>query len=333
MAIFTKRFAAVILFYFFLALLTTSVSFFSRKIDIREATNLQTKIWREYTDYEAKEAETPGYTFEKANLTRVFYPALMTALDKIPGISPEQAFSLLRIGFVFLFYLIFHFYIREWGDEKNAFLGTLFVGATIPLTFNNWFELPTEFPEMIFFTLGIWSIYKGKFWALVLITFFATLNRETAAFLPLLYLFVVFDLKSFKKNPAKAAKTFFAVFIVGLAWLIPYVSLRFLSGLGTEWNHQDSILHNTTGLAAFFQNFNPFNYFLFYLYLFGIIWIIPFLHWRKLSFFWRRILLTTPIILFIFLFAGGFLSEPRELVPLYPILVPPALAYVFNEGI
>jgi hypothetical protein len=302
-------------------------------LDVREATNLQIKIWREYTDDEAKEAETPGYTFEKANLTRVFYPALIAALDKIPGISPEQAFSLLRIGFVFLFYLIFHFYMREWGDEKSAFLGTLFVGATIPLTFNNWFELPTEFPEMIFFTLGIWTIYKRKFWALVLVTFFATLNRETAAFLPLIYLFNAFDIKSFKENPAKTAKTVLDVFIVGLAWLIPYASLRFISGLGTEWNHQDSIAQNTLGLSAFFQNFNPFNNFLFYLYLLGIFWIIPFLRWKDLSPFWKRTLLTTPIILFVFLFGGGYLNEPRELAPLYPILVPPALAYLFDERI
>ena len=333
MSVLSKKFTVIFLFYLFVTLATTSVSFFSRKLDIKEATGLQTKIWREYLDDEAREVETPGYTFEKANITRIFFPALIVALDKIPGIAPEQAFSLIRIVSVFLFYLIFHFYMREWGDEKSAYIGTLFVGATIPLTFNNWFELPTEFPELIFFTLGIWAIYKRKFSALVLITFFATLNRETAAFLPLIYLFNVFDINELKENPAKAAKTFFAVFIVGLAWLIPYVALRFISGLGTEWNHQDSIAQNALGLSAFFQNFNPFNNFLFYLYLFGILWIIPFLHWKNLSPFWKRTLLTTPIILFIFLFGGGYLNEPRELVPLYPILVPPALAYLFDEKI
>lgn len=317
--------------YLFLALVTASVSFFSRKYDVRASTDLQVQIWKEYTDNTADAAETPGYSVVKANLTRIFIPGLMAFLRITLGVSWEQAFSLLRILAVLLFYLIFHFYLREWFDEKEVYVGTLFAAATVPLTFNLWIEIPTEFPEMIFFTLGMWAMYKEKFWALLGITFIATFNRETSAMLPLIYFF-----NSFYGNPLKMpvqtiVNKLVRVSLIGFAWLIPYILLRYLSGLRTEWNHGDSLSINIPGLMAFFQNYNLFNNYLFYLYLFGIFWIVPFLYWKKLPLFWKSTLLSVPFVLSVYLFGGGGLHEPREIVVLYPLLIPPGLAYFFDK--
>lgn len=328
-----QKIIVIVLFYVFLSLLISSVSFFSRKMDVKTAAQMQAQIWTEYTDINSKEAETPGYSVVKANLTRIFFPALMVFVSKLTGLPYDYAFSLLRIASIFLFFLIFHFYMREWGDEKTAFTGTLFVAATVPLTFNIYYEIPTEFFEMIFFTVGIWAIYKEKIGLLIITTFLATLSRETSAFLPLIYFFNVVKLDDLKENRGKLLKNLSLVFVVGLMWLLPYVFLRWFSGLGAEWNHQDSVSHNLKGLSQFFQNFNLFNNFLFYLYLFGIFWVLPFLYWKNLSLFWKKTLAATPFIVAVFLFGGGFMNEPRELVLLYPVIVPPALAALFGEKI
>ena len=95
----------------------------------------------------------------------------------------------------------------------------------------------------------------------------------------------------------------------------------------------DSIYHNSHGLAAFLTNFNPYNNYLFCLYLFGPLWVLPFVYWRRQPRFLKRALLSLPVFLAVYGFLGGFLDEPREIINLYPLLVPAGLFAILGEGV
>jgi len=194
----------------------------------------------------------------------------------------------------------------------------LFLSATIPLTFNSWFEIPTDFPEIISFSLGLMCVLEGRYWWLCLVILIGTFNRETACFLPLMLLFVAW--------PKRLSWLFLLrIASAGFCWLIPVAFLRWWMGIGERWLLYGSLSHNLPGLAKFFSNVNPYNNYLFYLYLFGVLWVTPPLFWNSQPPKLRRALLTVPIITFVYLFAGGFLDEPREIVPLYVLLTPAGL--------
>jgi hypothetical protein len=197
-------------------------------------------------------------------------------------------------------------------------MGVLVIAATIPITFNNHFEVPTDFPEIIIFTIGFWLIYKKKDYLLALVVIIGTLNRETTAFLPLILLLNRFD-------PKNLIKSLIPVAVVGFSWLIPLLVLRYWAGTFPYGIYGDSLSHNLAGVKAFFSNFNLFNNYLYYLYLFGPLWVLPFIKYKHQPLFFRRTLLSLPVFIVIYLFFGGYLDEPREIVTLYPVLIPPSL--------
>lgn len=43
--------------------------------------------------------------------------------------------------------------------------------------------------------------------------------------------------------------------------------------------------------------------------------------------------MVVPLFLFVYLFAGGSFAEPREMAPLYPVLVPAGLLTLFSDRI
>ncbi|HWP45326.1 MAG TPA: hypothetical protein VNO14_18935, partial [Blastocatellia bacterium] len=179
------------------------------------------------------------------------------------------------------------------------------------------------FPELIVFTVGLSLIYYKRDLLLALLIFIGTLNRETTAFLPLILLLNRFDRKAIWKCIPTVA-------LAGFAWLIPLLLLRYWKGIGVMGIYGDSVVHNVAGLKAFFSNFNLFNNYLFYLYLFGPFWLLPLIKWKNQPLFFQRTLLSLPAFIIIYLFFGGFLDEPREIINLYPILIPSSLFALFG---
>ena len=245
-------------------------------------------------------------------------PALMASVVAVTGMTWPQAFSLIRLLSIFCAYYIFYLFLRRYFSDSEALLGLLFLSTTIPLTFNNQFEIPTEFPEIIIFSLGLTYVFEGRHWLLCLVILIGTFNRETTCFLPLILLFVDW--------PKRLSWSFlFKIATAGFSWLIPMIFLRYWMGIGDQWVYGDSLSHNLPGLAKFFSNFNPYNNYLFYMYLFGVLWVTPLLFWKSQPPNFRRVLLTVPLITAVYLFGGGYMDEPREIVPLYSLLTPAGL--------
>ncbi len=313
------RFLAV---YLFLAVITGWLSFYPRPLRGEPAAAFQQQIWERLPDREASAHE--GYSLEKVNASRVLFPALMQLPRKL-GFPGEKAFALLRLVTIFAAYALFHRYLRLWFSEELAFCGTLFVAATVPLTFNNLLELPTDFPELLLFTLGLWAIHQRRYLLLYPVVVLGTLNRESAAVLPFFLLFTTFD--------TRHRDWLIPVLLAGLCWLIPLVLLRLWTTGTLQSPHMGSVSHNLPGLLEFVSNPNPYNNYLFWLYLFGAFWVLPFLAWKQQPVFFRRLLLSVPIFLLVYSLGGGYYDEPRELVNLYPLLVPSGLIALFPSAL
>jgi hypothetical protein len=309
-----------------LALIAGAVSFTTVRMPIQYGSpplpadygpNLQRAAWEAFINRNVPK-NSVEYPILPVISSRIFIPFVIATINKVTGLSWGYSFSISRLIFMGLAYLSLFWYLRRDFSIVYALLGTLFMAATIPIIYNNPYEIPTEFPEIIFFTLGLYLIFEKRYVLLFTVIAIATLNRETSCFLPLILLFV-------RWSWPLRLRTIVVIAAAGFSWLIPLASVRWWLR-GFDWQlYSHSISHNLPGLLRFFENFNPFNNYLFYLYLFGVLWFLPFIYWKSQPQDMQRTLLTIPIMLAVYLFGGGFLNEPREIVAFYPILVPAGL--------
>jgi hypothetical protein len=315
----TKRNLLFVALFLHLALATGAVSFFVRQKPVTEAAVLQRDAW---LSFKGRQLQSDASPLLRVWSTRVLMPALMASVVAVTGMTWPQAFSITRLLSILCAYYIFYLYLRRHFSGAEALMGLLFLSATIPLTFNNYFEIPNDFPEIIIFSLGVMCVLEGWRWLLCLVILIGTFNRETTCFLPLILLFVEW--------PKRLSWAFlFRIAPAGLCWLIPFVFLHWWVRVGDRliyWDplYWDPLSHNLSGLTRFFSNFNPYNNYLFYLYLFGILWAAPLLLWKSQPPKFRRALLTVPLITVVYLFLG-YMDEPREIVPLYALLTPAGL--------
>lgn len=312
-----------IIIFVWLALVTSSISFTNQHYMPEYSSGLQREIWtRLQVQGEAGQQKT--YSIWRANCTRILVPAVMASIVNITGLGWDRALFLVRFPTIFATYLLFYHYNRKWFNPIVSLTAVLFLAATISLTLITWFEVPTDFVEILTYTLGLWCIREHRDLLLCFVIFVGTLSRETTMFLPLILL-------ACRIGKHLSWSVIKSVTLAGLSWSVPFILLRWWTGLGLDYNHGDSFAHNLVGLRAFLANFNPYNHYLYYLYLYGIFWFLPFLRWQRQPLFFRRALLTLPVFLVVYIFFGGFLNEPREIVNLYPLLVPAGM-FSLSDG-
>ncbi len=302
------------------AIVTGAISFSTRHQRFQESLSLQKEILEAFQVRGGGNAH-PSWLVQ-TNSGRILMPTVMRSLEKL-GMPWPHAFSLVRLLTIVAAYILFLQYLRGWFDDSAALAGLLFVAATVPLTFNNWLEIPTDFPELIAFTLAYCALRSDRDGRLVPLVFVATFNRETTFFIPML----VFAVRSRWDSPLSGVR---AALPSATAWAVPYVALRWWTGVPLAGAYGSAWDHNLSGLQHFFRNWNLYNDYLYYAWLLGPFWVLPILHRAQLPLLLRRALWTLPAFMFVYLFLG-YLNEPRPLLPLYPMLVPAGLFCLFSE--
>lgn len=126
---------------------------------------------------------------------RLLVPNLTELVSQLGGVilPPKKAFLLSYalydlIAFLFLFGTLFWF-LKFWFNEEKSLLGILIVGSTIPLALQDQYYQPWSYLEVGLFALSLGLIYVKRFSWLAIVIVVASLNRETAVFIPLAYLF------------------------------------------------------------------------------------------------------------------------------------------------
>ena len=212
----------------------------------------------------------------------------------------------------------FYFYLRRWFSEIVAAAGALYVAAVLPIGFIFYFYQPWSQWDLLVFTLGLWLIDEDRYVWLLLLLIVATLIRETACFL-----FVIYALVYLGRKPLPALAAICAA--GGIVWLALQVGMRMAFGIAPHVGaaRPDALSYR------FIYNLTHFDtYFLLALY-FGPLWILAFRGLKKKPQVLARAIWFTPVFTLVYLVASN-IHEVRYLVELCPVIVPSALMTLFS---
>lgn len=255
---------------------------------------------------------------------RILIPYTIYAFHKVSRVPLNYSFALFRFIFFFLAFCLFHVYLKKWFDDKVAMIGTLSLIASLPLTLTNWYCVPTDMPHLITFILGAMWIRDNKYKLLFILIPLASLNKETAIALVLLYFLNGIG----KEKPSILIKRTMIYFLL---WAIPSAALILLfGGIRDVPVYFYNIGSNIKGLLQIFQTPNPYNHYYFVLYLCGFYWILAFMDFRKKDPFLKRSIIVVAIFFLWAFFRAGGIQEVRIFLPFYVFVIPLGLFSLFK---
>jgi hypothetical protein len=205
-------------------------------------------------------------------------------------------------------------YLRIFFTDEQALVGALVPAATMPMALRSYDYAPYSQLEPIFFAVGLILMYRRRHVWLGLLIALATINRETGIFLVLLFM-VVLPLTLKRLRIGAVYLMIWAATYFGLRWVIPAGPPRYWTldtvwyGNTHEWNQ---ILISLVNVAL----------------LYGAFWIFALLGLPRAPRFVRRSAIIAPPYI-VTVGAWGVWTEVRLLQPLYPIIVPLALSFLF----
>jgi hypothetical protein len=191
-------------------------------------------------------------------------------------IFPKKLSFLFTYGVYDLFSICFtlimlFLWLRKIGFTKEqSLIGVLFVGGTVPIALRDHWYQPWSLLEPGFFSLALILavFYRDKIWLHFLLTALATLNRETAIFIPLLFLLTL----DFKNS---SIKQFLSLLFMFLIWAGIFFALRYFRGNAP---HVETIIglfsHNTQKVALIHTMIN-------WVLFLGSFWIFVFLGYKR----------------------------------------------------
>lgn len=215
------------------------------------------------------------------------------------------------------------FYLRVWFSTEQALVGALFVATTIRIVLRpgEYWDLssipessvfaPASLLEPTAIALGLLMIHAGRHWLLAALVAIAATNSDAAALLPVLFVVT----RPLTRDRLAVASGYVAI------WL----GIRLAIGLavgGGVWPPQigEALTESLRHLPSLAINLALFL---------GPVWLLIPVGWQRTPAFARRAMITIPICLMA-IAVWGYWWDVRNLAPLYPILLPPALAALFN---
>jgi hypothetical protein len=255
---------------------------------------------------------------------RVLVPAAVEALRRVIAVvlPPQRSFiaAYAIYDFVAIAFLLVALYarLRRWFRWEAALVGILFVASVIPEVFTDHYFQPWSMLEAGLLCAALMLAEKRRFGWAAAITALATLNKETAFIIP-----AAVALMYVGRGIAGSRRGLAAGALSGVVWLAVYLGLRFVLGRAPFVEPPSTIVarnlapHNLARAALHAALF------------FGALWVFVALGWRRAPGPVRRAARSVPVYLAA-VAVWGVWYEARLLMPLYPLLVPVALAYVFE---
>lgn len=163
-------------------------------------------------------------TAEPPGRYRVLAPYVFDAFTGLTSFSPVTDWLLFRWLCLLAALLAGHLYFRTWFDDARAVAGNVLTAALLPLTFTNSWPNPDQFTELALFTLGCAAVARRWWPAFLVVLALNAFNRETSAFLVLLWWVngPLFE-RSHLVRTATAALLWGAI-TIGLRWHLGFVS-------------------------------------------------------------------------------------------------------------
>ena len=234
-------------------------------------------------------------------------------------------FALIEILSTFCLVIVFRYYLSFFFRKLKTNI-ILSFSIFYPLVFtyilpdrlNIWY--PYDIPLVLLFTLGLLFLYSRKWFFFYPLFAVATLNRETACFLTLVYLFTAWGKEKLRSIVFHCAAQF-------MIWGTIVFTLRWLYRDNPGWGTICQFYENIMLLTGKAYAFGPYPLML---SVMGYIWI-PVLLFRNLignSFVRRSLLVTIPF--FAAILYGCNIHEVRDYGELIPIYLTALLLIIKN---
>jgi hypothetical protein len=252
---------------------------------------------------------------------RVLAPYTIDFFVRLTGLEPLVAFVVSRLLFIYAALATTHLYLRQWYSSAASVGGTLGVAALLPLTFTDGWAHPDSFPELFLFTLGCALVARKRDLAFLVVLVLAMLNRETSAFLALLW-------AAFRLSENRSPATLSRAIVFGLSCVAVYVGMRWLRGM----QHYDYVMlgENWANLKPAGPGYDP------YRRLFGLFWLILLAVPAWLAAVTATVRTGTPLFIrhavpvaaayLVTCWTISRLIEARILLPMFPLLLPAVMA-------
>jgi hypothetical protein len=264
---------------------------------------------------------------------RILVPFLANGLTAIFSVvlSEKAAFLLSYAVYdllaVFFLLATLFLWLRSWFSREQALIGVLFTAGTIPIALQDHYFQPWSLLEVGLFSAALLAIYRKHYWLLASLVILASLNRETAAFIPLVFLLASLDIKSLFKPSSKMDWMLLLRFIcLFLIWAVIFLGLHFLRGSVAHIESIKELLARNMAIGSLFYAFVNSGLFL------GGFWVFTVLGFKYAPSFIRRVALIVPLYLLLVIVYGVW-YEVRLLTPLYPVFIPLGLSFVFRHDL
>ena len=215
-------------------------------------------------------------------------------------------------------------YLRAWFSNEQALVGVLFAAATMPLALRDHYFQPWSLLEAGLFTAGLLCIYRRRLWTLASIVALASFNRETAVFIPLAFLCANAPIGGpgeSDRMPVRRAALLFAGY--GALWAVVFFGLRAVLGGAQPVMTLPEVLARNTAPAVTLRAIVRAGL------LFGAFWIFAAAGFMRAPGFVRRVsLVALPYLAAVFVW--GMWHEVRLLMPLYAIVLPLGLSFLYR---
>lgn len=291
-------------------LVTTAIGF----VDLRVRPHLD-RAYTEYSPAVVANTEPPPGKY------RVLAPFLLDGLTRVTGLSPRDAWVLFRWLGILAALLVTHWYLTTWFPHELAVTGNLLLAALLPLTFTNSWGHPDHFVELILFTLGCATIARQQWAATACVIAVALTNRETAAFLGLLFF------SAFEIDRRHLIRT---TVLAGLT-LAVLAGLRWWRG----WQFYDpwQLGRNLEFLQLLPDNYDPyyraFAWFFVILIVPGVALVLSTWH-RQPRLTRAGAVVVVPVLVVVSMLFTSVI-ETRVFTPVFPLLLPGVLFGIFPE--
>lgn len=237
----------------------------------------------------------------------------LSALVSRPEIALFYAYTVLRGVVTGVVLLCFDRYLRTWFSRPAAAAGALCLAAMLPFTYQHVVQ-ESDPINLLVFVLAFWAVARERDLLLIPLVALGTLNRETTAMLPAVYLLARWGHRPVREIVWKTAA-------IGAAWVLVYGGLRIAYG-------QREIYY--TQVLMWSHNWSSWVPTARVLLVFGALWVLAFLGARAggPEMLRRALWLVPPFVALHYVIALPV--EVRLFLPLAPILIPLSWWVVFQ---
>ena len=258
---------------------------------------------------------------------RVLVPYLTHGLEATvklikPGDTFKLAYAIYDTLAIFASLTALFYYLRNWFSQSASLIGALIAAVSMLVGFRDHYYQPWSLLEPATIALGLHLIYHKKIGWLAGLIAISTLNRETGIFLAAAYFFPWVLPNPFKTIRKEKWKDWLVGLALLLIWALIFWGLRLVLG---EAPH---IITVKESLGISIQPQNLLLALRQWILFLGIFWLFIPLGFKAAPSFARKMAWLIPAYLVVIMFYAIWF-EVRLLMPLYPVLIPIGLAYLF----